>query len=194
MLFEKEGVARVDFTDPKVTRQVQILLKSFERSVGRKMLPDMPQGLTQEEQARYMFLEAPFIISHDRVQLDDGTFDNNYNFANLSALDFFEISYDALTKTPSSSTTETVSDEQRERNQLLGDALVHGNAVYTGIRYSTTGKRILMTDGILFTLADERGIYAGQAVLVENIDIIPPDVPTPTVSDVTVAEKELSVE
>jgi len=112
MLFEKEGVARVDFTDPKVTRQVQILLKSFERSVGRKMLPDMPQGLTQEEQARYMFLEAPFIISHDRVQLDDGTFDNNYNFANLSALDFFEISYDALTKTPSSSTTETVSDEQ----------------------------------------------------------------------------------
>eukprot|EP00959_Pyramimonas_sp_CCMP1952_P096341 2014066-Pyramimonas_sp.AAC.1 len=52
MLFEKEGVARVDFTDPKLTRQVQLILRSFEQSVGRKMLPDMPDGLTEEEQAR----------------------------------------------------------------------------------------------------------------------------------------------
>ena len=61
---------------------------------------------------------------------------------------------------------------QRERNALLSEAHAKGHAVYSGIRYSTTGKKIKMTDGILFTLFDERGIYAGQAVLVENLEYI----------------------
>merc|ERR1711943_155397 len=83
LVFEKEGVARVDFKDPKLTRRVQQILNSFESCLGRKMFPEMPEGLTQEEQARYMFLAEPFIASHDRTQLEDSNFENIYDFANL---------------------------------------------------------------------------------------------------------------
>eukprot|EP00242_Pyramimonas_sp_CCMP2087_P004677 CAMPEP_0198213274 /NCGR_PEP_ID=MMETSP1445-20131203/28774_1 /TAXON_ID=36898 /ORGANISM="Pyramimonas sp., Strain CCMP2087" /LENGTH=173 /DNA_ID=CAMNT_0043887897 /DNA_START=669 /DNA_END=1190 /DNA_ORIENTATION=- len=172
MRFKEDGVAQLDFTDAKLTRQVQLILRCFERSVGKKMFPDMPAGLSLEQQARFVFLADPFIASHDRVQLDDGTPDNVYNFANRSALQFFEVDWETFTKRPSSTSTTADNDFQRERNALLSEAHAKGHAVYSGIRYSTTGKKIQMTDGILFTLFDDRGVYAGQAVLVENLEYI----------------------
>jgi hypothetical protein len=59
-----------------------------------------------------VFLADPFIASHDRVQLDDGTLDNIYNFANRSALKFFEIDWDTFTKRPSATSTTADTEFQ----------------------------------------------------------------------------------
>jgi hypothetical protein len=63
------------------------------------------------------------------------------------------------------------SDTQRDRNRLLGGALAAGHMVYTGSRTSSTGKTIHMTEGLLFNLTCPRGVYAGQAVLIENVTV-----------------------
>ena len=51
---EEDGVGVIDFADPFVTRQTQRLLQSFQRTFQRPMLPDMPEGLSTSEQARYV--------------------------------------------------------------------------------------------------------------------------------------------
>jgi hypothetical protein len=59
MRLKEDGVAQLDFTDAKMTRQVQLILRCFERSVGRKMFPDMPAGLSPEQQARCALKPQP---------------------------------------------------------------------------------------------------------------------------------------
>jgi hypothetical protein len=60
---------------------------------------------------------------------------------------------------------------QKDRNALLAGALTNGHMVYTGDRTSSTGKTIHLREGLLFNLVSTRGVYAGQAVLIENVTI-----------------------
>eukprot|EP00238_Polyblepharides_amylifera_P004979 CAMPEP_0196592020 /NCGR_PEP_ID=MMETSP1081-20130531/71589_1 /TAXON_ID=36882 /ORGANISM="Pyramimonas amylifera, Strain CCMP720" /LENGTH=133 /DNA_ID=CAMNT_0041915575 /DNA_START=586 /DNA_END=987 /DNA_ORIENTATION=+ len=129
----------------------------------------MPENLSVEEQARYLFLAAPAVLSHDRVLLPDGKFDNVYNFGNCTALHYFERTFEQLTTVPSTNTCSKDGDEQVARNKLLGNAIVKGHCVETGIRYSSTGKKVLITDAVLFNLITDCGVYAGQAVIIEDI-------------------------
>mmetsp|Transcript_37058 Transcript_37058/g.69635 ORF Transcript_37058/g.69635 Transcript_37058/m.69635 type:complete len:230 (+) Transcript_37058:70-759(+) len=169
---EEDGLGVVDLNNPLVVRQTQRILNSFQRTFSRPMLKEMPDGLSPTEQARYVFLADAAIISHDRVQFDDGSFDNVYNYANRAALKAFERTFQEMTSMPSSQSTASQDEHQKARNALLGEALLKGHAIYTFDRYSSTGKTIRIVDGILFNLVDEMDLYAGQAVLLENVTVL----------------------
>ncbi|MDD5322930.1 MAG: MEKHLA domain-containing protein [Methylococcales bacterium] len=77
---------------------------------------------------------APFaIIAHDTAS------DPVFNYANLKALDLFELSWEDFVHLPSRLSAEPVNPAERDR--LLAEVTEKGNIDhYEGFRISSTGK------------------------------------------------------
>ncbi len=132
---------------------VQRLNDSFRHYTGRNLAntPWMGKSTAQA------FWEAPFVLlSHDTAA------DPVFTYGNRKALELFEMDWQTLTALPSRHSAEPLAREERER--LLQAVNQQGYIDnYAGVRVSSSGKRFLIQQALVWNLCDTAGQYAGQA-------------------------------
>ncbi len=133
----------------------ELILSSLLRMTGRIMVDPELSGM---ERYRALF-EAPFcVLSHNTDA------DPVFNYGNQAALDLFEMTWSDFTKLPSRLSAEQQVREERER--LLERVAQFGFIDdYKGVRVSSSGKRFLVEDAIVWNLIDEAGTHHGQAAV-----------------------------
>ena len=126
---------------------------SYRQLLLKELIPDT---LSDEQFARQLF-HAPFaLVSHDTAS------DPVFNYANLKALELFELSWEDFTHLPSRLSAEPVNQAERER--LLAEVTEKGYIDhYEGVRISSTGKRFLIKNAVVWNLMDKDHCYKGQA-------------------------------
>ena len=131
----------------------QLLLDSYRHYIGNDLIERTPDA---EQQARTLF-EASFVVVSHGVEPDP-----ILNYANQTALDLWELSWDRFIKTPSRLTAEP--DERAERERLLTQARAEGYYDgYRGVRISSTGRRFRVEQALIWTVIDSAGKPIGQA-------------------------------
>ena len=129
------------------------MLDSYRHYIGNDLIERTPDA---EQQARTLF-EASFVVVSHGVEPDP-----ILNYANQTALDLWELSWDRFIKTPSRLTTEP--DERAERERLLTQARAEGYYDgYRGVRISSTGRRFRVEQALIWTVIDSAGRPIGQA-------------------------------
>ena len=136
----------------------QIMLDSFRHYVGRDLTTRTGQP---DDDARAVF-EAPFVV------ISHGTQDDPIlNYGNHTALTLWEMDMPTLTSMPSRLTAEPIHRE--ERAQLMTRAARDGFVDdYRGIRITSSGKRFLIEQAIIWNLIDRDGQRVGQAATFAN--------------------------
>ena len=131
----------------------QIMLNSFRRFVGRDLIARTGDPVAE---ARALF-EAPFVVVSHATQ-DDPIL----NYGNQTALGLWEMDIPTLTSMPSRLTAEPMHRD--ERAQLMARAARDGYVDdYRGVRISSSGKRFLIEEAIVWNLVDAEGNRVGQA-------------------------------
>ena len=135
--------------------QAKLILSSLFTMTGRNLVAS---DLSDKDRYRSLF-EAPFcVVSHNTEA------DPVFNYGNKVALDLFEMKWDEFTKLPSRLSAEPHTREEREK--LLARVRKYGFIEdYKGVRVSSTGKRFLVEDSIVWNMIDEDGTYRGQAAV-----------------------------
>ncbi|MCG6938485.1 MAG: MEKHLA domain-containing protein [Gammaproteobacteria bacterium] len=136
-------------------KHAELILSSLFRMTGRNLVdPDLPD----KDRYRSLF-EAPFcVVSHNTEA------DPVFNYGNKAALELFEMNWDDFTSLPSRLSAEQEIREEREK--LLARVAERGFIEdYKGIRVSSSGKRFLVEDSIVWNMIDENGAYRGQAAV-----------------------------
>ena len=96
----------VPWNRPEQIAQVQLLLDSFARLLGRDLVTrDAPPA----EQARRLF-ESPFVVVSHGTEADPVL-----NYANATALRLWEMDWATFVQTPSRLTAEPVHRDERAR-------------------------------------------------------------------------------
>lgn len=131
----------------------QRLLNSFQHWLGRSLLD---VSGSPEEIAQALF-EAPFVLVSHGMEVDP-----IFNYGNRQALELWELSWEEFTRMPSRKTVQEV--EIKDREQLLAAAANQGFVTnYSGIRTSSSGKRFMIQDVLLWNVLDEQHQRCGQA-------------------------------
>jgi MEKHLA domain len=146
----------MDFPSEKNNFLVEHVLdirNSYRQLLLKELIPDIQ---SDEEFARQLFY-APFaLVSHDTAS------DPVFNYANLKALELFELSWEDFTCLPSRLSAESVNQAERER--LLAEVTEKGYIDhYRGVRISSTGKRFLIKNAVVWNLIDKNQGNKGQA-------------------------------
>lgn len=140
----------------------QLLLSSFLNATGVPLLPDLElDQLEPEDQARALFYAPRVVVSH---QTQD---DPVLSYGNRRALTLWEMDLPTLTSTPSRLTAEPVAREERAR--LL--ALVQEQGFienYQGVRISSSGKRFMIQEAVVWEVYDAQGVWRGQAATFDD--------------------------
>lgn len=137
----------------------QLILTNYRRHFGRDLV-----AVNDPSQAARILFEAPCAVLS---ALGPFGSDHLFNYANRTALDLFEYSWDELMGKPSSASAEPV--HQDERRRLLDEVGKHGFIEnYSGIRISQTGRRFRIVNATVFNLLDDSGHYVGQAATFET--------------------------
>jgi PAS domain-containing protein len=141
------------WNEPRIVEWSQLLLDSYRHWIGNDLIERTPDA---EQQARTLF-EASFVVVSHGVEPDP-----ILNYANQTALDLWELSWDRFIKTPSRLTAEP--DERAERERLLTQARAEGYYDgYRGVRISSTGRRFRVEQALIWTVIDSAGKPIGQA-------------------------------
>jgi len=141
------------WNEPRIVEWSQLLLDSYRHWIGNDLIERTPDA---EQQARTLF-EASFVVVSHGVEPDP-----ILNYANQTALDLWELSWDRFIKTPSRLTAEP--DERAERERLLTQARAEGYYDgYRGVRISSTGRRFRVEQALIWTVIDSAGRPIGQA-------------------------------
>ena len=141
------------WNEPRIVEWSQLLLDSYRHYIGNDLIERTPDA---EQQARTLF-EASFVVVSHGVEPDP-----ILNYANQTALDLWELSWDRFIKTPSRLTAEP--DERAERERLLTQARAEGYYDgYRGVRISSTGRRFRVEQALIWTVIDSAGKPIGQA-------------------------------
>ena len=131
----------------------QLLLESHRRWLGRDLLARTGDP-TKEAEALF---DAPFVIVSHGAESDP-----ILNYGNRTALRLWETTWDAFCRIPSRLTAEPVN--QVERQRMLEQALAKGYIDdYRGVRISTTGRRFLVEEALVWNVVDPTGRRVGQA-------------------------------
>lgn len=170
-IYEENGIGSIDFSTPFLQKHAMIVLESFKQTFGKSLI-DYEKSIPPAAVAQSLFHIPSAVLSHDRMEVGNGVFENIYTYANRSALLAFERSFAEQTVLPSRKSAAPQSKEQKERNSLLIECFKQGKLQFSAERLSATGKRVLIHDGLLFNLFDERGVYHGQAVVLKNIEVL----------------------
>ena len=130
-----------------------LLKNSYHQLLDKDLIPITNSNKSFAEQ----LFNAPFIVvSHNNDS------DPVFNYANLKALALFELSWEDLIQLPSRCSVEPVNQAERER--LLAIVTNQGYIDhYQGIRISSTGKRFMIKNAVVWNLIDAKGNYKGQA-------------------------------
>lgn len=141
--------------DPAIIAWTELLLDSYERLLGRSLLP---QEWTALERSRALY-HAPFVV------VSHGTEANPiFNYGNRVALDLWGLTWEEFTGLPSRATVKDDDISGAEREKMLARVRETGYIDdYRGIRVSKTGKRFRIENVIVWNTIDRDGIYRGQA-------------------------------
>ncbi|MEP6933280.1 MAG: MEKHLA domain-containing protein [Nitrospirota bacterium] len=141
------------WTKPATIEWSQLLLNSFCHWIGRELLE---RAGDPNDQARSLF-QSPFVvISHGMEE------DPLINYGNQVALELWEMTWGDLTRTPSRLTAE--SSNQAEREWMLEQARTRGYLdTYRGVRITSTGRRFLLENVLIWNVVDAEGQRVGQA-------------------------------
>ncbi|RDC61806.1 MEKHLA domain-containing protein [Adhaeribacter pallidiroseus] len=130
-----------------------LLAESFKRATGQVLLTG---DFTPEKLAPQLY-QAPFVLLSHGTQTDPV-----FNYANQTAQQLWEMSWQAFTQLPSRLSAEPVA--VAERQAMLEEARQKGFiSNYNGVRISSTGKRFIIKNAILWNIYDSTGTYHGQA-------------------------------
>jgi hypothetical protein len=126
----------------------ELLMTSFERLLGR------PLVTPSNAEALYT---APFVV------LSHNTADNPIlTYGNAKAQALWELAWEELTSLPSRQTAEP--GERAQRDVMFEQMRVHGFFEnYEGIRVSSTGRRFMIKNAVIWTLTDPAGEKLGEA-------------------------------
>ena len=135
---------------------------SYRQLLLKELIPDIHSN---EQFARRLFY-APFaVVSHDTAS------DPVFNYANLKALELFELSWKDFTQLPSRLSAEPVNQAERER--LLAEVTEKGYIDhYEGIRISSTGKRFLIRNAVVWNIMDKNHCCKGQAACFDQWEFL----------------------
>ncbi len=141
------------WTDPAIIQWTQRLLDSFRHWIGHELLERVGEPAYQA----HALFQSPFVVvSHG---LED---DPMLNYGNQTALELWELTWEQLVKTPSRLTAEPVN--RAEREWMLEQVRTYGYlATYRGVRISSTGRRFLVDNAIVWNVLDQDGQRLGQA-------------------------------
>lgn len=128
---------------------------SYRRWTGRELIPPK---FRESDAGRYLF-HAPFaVLSHD------GADDPLFTYANIKAMELFEMDWTAIVGMPSRLSAE--ADNQGERERLLRTVREKGYIDdYSGIRISAAGRRFRINNATVWNLVDADGRHVGQAAM-----------------------------
>jgi hypothetical protein len=150
------------YQNPSVIAQTQRIVHSLKHWTGRDLLPG---DFSAAELARQVFQASFVLVSHGTEP------DPVLNYGNQAALALWEMSWAALTHTPSRLTAEAPNREERAR--LLAAVTARGFIYdYSGVRISRTGRRFRIAQATVWNLLDEGQNYAGQAALFSRWDFL----------------------
>ena len=130
----------------------RLLSESYYAVTGRELI-DCPREQLGEE-----LYFAPFaLVSHDTAE------DPVFNYANKTALDLFEMSWEQFTSLPSRKSAEQPLREERAR--LLAAVNTKGFIDdYTGIRIASTGRRFFIENATVWKMSNQNKA-CGQAAM-----------------------------
>lgn len=139
-----------------------LLLESYRKLLKQTLMP-FNDG---ESLGRQVF-EAEFaLLSHNSDN------DPLFNYANRTALDLFEFSWDEFIGMPSRLSAEPVNREERER--LLAEVtLKRFIDNYSGVRIAKSGKRFLIRQAVVWNVFDKNDRYCGQAACFKDWELLP---------------------
>ncbi len=130
-----------------------LLYNSFFTVTGKPLLEPFP-GENDLAEALY---QAPFVLLSHGIQPDPV-----FNYANLTAQRLWELDWEKFTKMPSRLSAEPVAVS--ERQAMLEEARKKGFIEnYQGVRISSSGKRFIIKNAVLWNVYDATGVYRGQA-------------------------------
>lgn len=136
-----------------------LLCQSYQRCMGQSLLP---HPSTPTDEIITALFAAPFALVSHGIETDP-----IFNFGNQTALTLFELTWEQFTQLPSRQSAEPVN--QAERQTLLDRVTQQGYIDdYSGIRISSTGKRFLIKEAVVWNLIDARGQYQGQAAVFDQ--------------------------
>jgi hypothetical protein len=131
----------------------RLLLDSYRHWMGKDLIE---RASDTKQQARMLFEASIVVVSHG------GEPDPILNYGNQTALNLWELSWDQFIKTPSRLTTEP--DDRAERRKMLERATLNGYFEgYRGVRISSTGRRFLVEQALIWNVIDPTGSPIGQA-------------------------------
>ena len=141
------------WTEPRIVEWSQLLLDSYRHWIGKDLIERTPNA---KQQARLLFEASFVVVSHGAEP------DPILNYGNQTALDLWELSWDQFIKTPSRLTAEP--DDRAERGSMLERAKLNGYFDgYRGVRISSTGRRFLVEQALIWNVIDPAGSPIGQA-------------------------------
>jgi hypothetical protein len=130
-----------------------LLLDSFRRRLGRELIERSGDAV---EDARRLFEAPQVVVSHGTES------DPILNYGNRAALDLWETDVVQFTQMPSRLTAE--APERDERARLLERTARDGYVDdYRGVRITSTGRRFLIEQAIVWNVDDDAGTKLGQA-------------------------------
>lgn len=151
------------WNQPSIVQWSQRLLDSYCHWTGRELIERI--GGTRQ-QARRLF-EAHFVVVSHGVEPDP-----ILNYGNQAALDLWELSWDQLIQTPSRLTAEP--HDRPERGRMLEQTRENGYFDgYRGVRISSTGRRFLVEQALIWTVIDSAGRSIGQAATFSHWSTLP---------------------
>jgi hypothetical protein len=141
---------------------VALLLDNYQRLLGRPLL-EVAEGQSLAERV----FNADFaLLSHNTDA------DPLFNYANRTALDLFELSWDEMMGMPSRFSAEPVNREERDR--LLAQVSHQGFIDnYSGVRIAKNGKRFLIRQAVVWDVYDDQQRYYGQAACFNDWTLLP---------------------
>jgi hypothetical protein len=159
-----------------LAEHIALLCASYRHLIGQDLLDRFALGPTStrpptdpptsgthpaDAHADRLFHAPIVLLSHNSDP------DPIFVYGNRTALAVFELDWTGLTRMYSRLTAEPAA--RAERSRLLEEVAAKGFiAHYTGVRVSTTGRRFLIEDAVVWNLIDRHGHYQGQAAAFDH--------------------------
>jgi len=139
--------------NPVIVDWSLLLLNSFRHWTGRELLE---RAGDRTSEADTLFLSPFVVVSHGMEE------DPLLNYGNQVALELWEMTWEDLTQTPSRLTADPTN--RAEREWMLEQAKTRGYFdTYRGVRITSTGRRFLVENALIWNVMDEEGQRVGQA-------------------------------
>ena len=141
-----------------LVEHVSILRRSLRQWTGRDLVSC---ELSPETAARKVYFASFALVSHTTDP------DPVFNYGNATALELFEMTWEAFTALPSRRSAEPLAREERARllARVARDGYIDD---YSGVRIAQSGKRFLIEGATVWNLLDEAGSYCGQAAMFDR--------------------------